>query len=67
MVQFGSLQVAAQVTGWSGNQVRAVIPTLPMTTSTPARVAVFNANGQVAEQLDVMMIPQNVDSRLALR
>ena len=67
IVQFGTLQLPAQVTGWTGNQVRAVIPNLPMTTSTPARVAVFNSNGQVAEQLDVMMMPQNTDSRLALR
>lgn len=57
-VQIGGLTLEAQVTGWSENQVRAVIPTLPLTTSAQATVAVVNVAGQVADQLDILLVPQ---------
>lgn len=57
-VQVGGLTLEAQVTGWSNTQVQAVIPALPLTGSAAATVAVVNVEGQVADQLDVLLVPQ---------
>ena len=64
-VQIGGLSLEAQVTGWSETQVRAVLPVLPLSSATAAQVVVLGADGQLADQLDVMLVSQsmNVASR----
>lgn len=54
-VSIGDLQLQAEVTGWSGEQVRAILPSLPMTGTTPATVSVLSADGRVADQLSVLL------------
>lgn len=57
-VRVGGLVLQAQVTGWTANEVRAILPTLPLADSAQAQVAVLDASGQIANQLDVVMVPQ---------
>lgn len=59
-VQVGGMQLQAQVVNWSDNAVQAILPQLPLSASAAANVAVVNAQGQVANQLDVMMVPSTV-------
>lgn len=54
------MQLQAQVVNWSDNAVQAILPQLPLSASAAANVAVVNAQGQVANQLDVMMVPSTV-------
>lgn len=58
-VQIGEMVLQAEVVGWSENEVRAIIPSLPLVDPAAALVAVLDANGQVADQLDVLMVPQS--------
>lgn len=59
IVQMGGLNLEAQVTSWSSLEVRAVLPTLPLADSVPAVVSVVDANGQLADRVDVLIVPQS--------
>lgn len=58
-VRVGGLVLQAEVTGWSNTEVRAIIPNLPLGDSAEALVAILDASGQIADQLDVIMVPQS--------
>ncbi len=64
-VQIGQLALAAQVISWSNTEVRAVLPALPLSSGTQALVVITGAEGQVADQMNVVMLPaaQQVASR----
>lgn len=56
-VSVAGLQLQAQVISWTDTKVDAVIPQLPLSAAATAEVAVVNAQGQVADQLDVLLVP----------
>lgn len=57
IVRIGELQLEAQVTAWSGTQATVVLPQLPMAGSVKATVVVVTAFGNIADTLDVEIIP----------
>ena len=59
IVQMGGLNLEAQVTSWDRLEVRAVLPTLPLADSVSAVVSVIDANGQLADRVDVLIVPQS--------
>ncbi|MCR9202241.1 MAG: hypothetical protein NXI04_26665 [Planctomycetaceae bacterium] len=62
------LQLQARVISWTETKVDAVIPQLPLSAAATAQVAVVNAQGQVADQLDVLLVPAvTVPQELAQR
>lgn len=56
-VNVGGLQLQAQVLNWTATKVDAVIPQLPLSAAATAQVAVVDAQGQLADQLDVLLVP----------
>ena len=67
-IHVGGMQLVAQVVSWSNGKVEAIIPDLPLSAAADAQVAVLNAQGQLADQLNVMMVPDvTVPQQLARR
>ena len=67
-VSVAGLQLQAQIISWTETKVDAVIPQLPLSAAATAQVAVVNAQGQVADQLDVLLVPAvTVPQELARR
>lgn len=56
-VRIGGLALNAQVVGWTSTQVTAVLPQLPLAEPVTASVVVLTASGNVADQLDVTLVP----------
>ncbi|MEZ6041694.1 MAG: IPT/TIG domain-containing protein [Planctomycetaceae bacterium] len=57
IVAVGGMQLDAQVTNWTNEQVRAVIPQLPIAAAANATVVVLRADGNVANQLTAQLVP----------
>ena len=57
VVEVGGMQLEAQVTNWTNEQVRAVMPQLPLASATAVTVVVLGADGNVANQLTAQLVP----------
>lgn len=57
VVQISGLQLEAQITNWTDQQVRAVMPQLPLASATEVTVVVIGADGNVANQLTAQLVP----------
>lgn len=56
-VRIGPMVLEADVLEWSNTQTTAVLPTLPLVEATQATVVVLTAAGEIAESLDVALLP----------
>jgi len=57
IVHIGELPLESQVTTWTNAEVRSVLPALPISSTTRATVSIYTADGQLADQLDVAIVP----------
>lgn len=64
-VRIGDLTLEATVTAWTSTQATAILPELPMAESTRATVVIITAYGNIADSLDVELLPPSADSRAA--
>lgn len=56
-VKIGALVMGARVVDWNSTQVTAVLPQLPLAAPAQATVVVLTISGNVADELDVRMLP----------
>ena len=61
-VKIDRLILTAELTAWDEESAEAQLPSLPLVEPTPATVIVMTANEEIAERLDVMLLPASETS-----
>ena len=56
VLNVGGMQLQANVTSWTNNEVRAILPALPLTAAANATVSVIAPSGQTTQQLAVTLV-----------
>ena len=60
----GAMRLPARIANWTPNEVAIALPQLDLTSTSDARIVIFNANGQMVTSSNIRLAP--AASRLAM-